>query len=145
MNIAALTISAGSYLVLVALLLGSFINLAADRLPRGESLIRPRSHCRACGRQLNAVDLIPVGGYLVRRGRCAGCGVAIGRASLAVEVACGVAMAVPLISLGLLGGAALGFLGVALVGAAAVTLGFVLPSRPGWLSDRTNAGGRPSR
>ena len=52
MTIVALTISAGCYLVLVALLLGSFINLAADRLPRGESLIRPRSHCRACGRQL---------------------------------------------------------------------------------------------
>ena len=36
-----------AYLVLVALLLGSFINMAADRLPRHESLVHPRSHCRS--------------------------------------------------------------------------------------------------
>ena len=56
-----------AYLVLVALLIGSFINLAADRLPRGESVVSPRSHCRSCGRVLNVVDLFPVAGYLVRR------------------------------------------------------------------------------
>src|SRR5205823_3113510 len=60
-----------AYLTFVALVLGSFINLAADRLPRGESILWPRSHCRACGRQLNAVDLLPVLGYAVRRGRSA--------------------------------------------------------------------------
>jgi leader peptidase (prepilin peptidase)/N-methyltransferase len=73
-----------TYLVLVALLLGSFINLASDRLPRHESLVRPRSHCRSCGRVLNLVDLVPVGGYVVRGGRCAGCGVSIGASSPAV-------------------------------------------------------------
>src|SRR2546423_10728296 len=87
-------------LVLVALLVGSFINLAADRLPRGESLVRPRSHCRSCGRVLNFVDLIPLGGYLIRRGRCATCGVSIGAASPALEALCGLSM---LVSLGVLG------------------------------------------
>ena len=61
----------GAYAVLVAALVGSFINLAADRVPRGESVVRPRSHCRSCGRVLNFVDLIPVAGYLIRAGRCA--------------------------------------------------------------------------
>src|SRR3989440_7452639 len=105
MTIAALTISAGCYLVLVALLLGSFINLAADRLPRGESLVRPGSHCRACGRRLNALDLLPVVGYLVRRGRCATCRTPIGISSPVVEAVAGILMLVPLMLLSLWPGA----------------------------------------
>ncbi len=42
---AVVVLAVMAYLVVVALLLGSFINLAADRLPRRESLVRPRSHC----------------------------------------------------------------------------------------------------
>src|SRR2546429_6824347 len=101
-------IAVEGYLVIVALLLGSFINLAADRLPRGESILRPRSHCRPCGRQLNLLDLVPVGGYLLRRGRCAGCGAPIRMSSLAVEGACGMVMMVPLLWLGVGGGFPLG-------------------------------------
>ena len=96
------------YLVLVGLILGSFINLAADRIPRRESVITPPSHCRSCGRHLNAVDLIPVAGYLLRRGRCASCGVPIGASSPAVEAASGVLMAVALIWLGPWPGAIVG-------------------------------------
>lgn len=113
-----------AYLVLVALLLGSFINLAADRLPRGESLLRPRSHCRACGRVLNLVDLIPVAGYLVRGGRCASCAASIGVSSPAVEALCGVGVLVPLALLGPVRGAPVGFAAVALVGVAAVSFAF---------------------
>jgi prepilin signal peptidase PulO-like enzyme (type II secretory pathway) len=114
----------GGYLVLVGMLLGSFINLAADRLPRGESLMSPRSHCRSCGRVLNAVDLIPVIGYLIRRGRCASCSTSIGLSSPATEALCGAMMLIPLATLGLLPGAVVGGIGVALVGAAAVGLSF---------------------
>jgi prepilin signal peptidase PulO-like enzyme (type II secretory pathway) len=88
------------YLVLAGLMLGSFINLAADRVPRRESVISPASHCRSCGRHLNAIDLIPVAGYLLRRGRCATCGVPIGPSSPAVEAVSGALMAVALIWLG---------------------------------------------
>src|SRR5438105_15382752 len=97
-------IAVEGYLVIVALLFGSFINLAADRLPRGESILRPRSHCRPCGRQLNLLDLVPVGGYLLRRGPCAGCGAPIGMSSLAVAGACGLVMMMPLLWVGV-GGA----------------------------------------
>lgn len=110
------------YLVLVALLMGSFINLAADRVPRGESLIRPRSHCRSCGRVLNAVDLLPVAGYVVRGGHCASCGVAIGLSSPVIEALCGGAMLAALRLLGLWPGALVGFVAIALVGAVAVGL-----------------------
>ncbi len=113
-----------AYLVVVALLVGSFINLAADRLPRGESVVRPRSHCRTCGRVLNLVDLIPVAGYMVRGGRCAGCGASIGMVSPAVEGLCGVAMLASLVLLGPWPGAVAGFALVSVVGVAAVGLGF---------------------
>jgi prepilin signal peptidase PulO-like enzyme (type II secretory pathway) len=113
-------LAAGAYLVVVALFVGSFINLAADRVPRGESVIRPRSHCRSCGRVLNAVDLLPVAGYLLRAGRCASCGVSIGISSPVIEALCGGAM---LAALGLLGfwpGALVGFVAIAMVGVAVV-------------------------
>ena len=113
-----------AYLVLVGLLLGSFINLAADRLPRRESLVRPRSHCRSCGRVLNVVDLIPVAGYVIRKGRCAACGVPIGALSPAIEAVCGACMAAAIAALGIGRGAAVGFALVAVVGVTAVTAGF---------------------
>ena len=115
-------LSAEAYLVVVALLLGSFINLAADRVPRAESLLRPRSHCRACGRVLNALDLIPVAGYLIRGGRCATCRAQIGATSPLVEAATGACMLGALAWLGLWPGAVLGFVLVALLGAALVGL-----------------------
>ncbi|MGA7912839.1 MAG: prepilin peptidase [Candidatus Dormiibacterota bacterium] len=114
-----------AYLVLVALLVGSFINLAADRVPRGESVVRPRSHCRACGRVLNALDLLPVAGYLIRGGRCATCRTPIGVSSPLVEAAVGACMALSLIGLGLWPGAAVGFLLVVLFGVALVAFGCV--------------------
>ena len=120
----ATAVSVSAYLVLTAMLLGSFFNLAADRLPRGESLIHPPSHCRSCGRRLNFVDLIPVLGYVVRRGRCADCSEPIGLSSPVVEALCGAAMLIPIVMLGLPAGALLGLALVGLVGVAAVRAGF---------------------
>jgi prepilin signal peptidase PulO-like enzyme (type II secretory pathway) len=113
-------IALGAYLVLVALLVGSFINLAADRLPRGESIVHPRSHCRSCGRVLNLVDLIPVLGYVLPRGRCASCGASIGASSPAVEALCGAVMLAALVLFGLAWGAVVGAAAVVLVGLTVV-------------------------
>ena len=96
------------YLVLVALFLGSFINLAADRLPRGESLVAPRSHCRSCGRVLNVIDLLPVGGYFIRGGRCATCGTSIGLSAPLIEAAAGLLMLGSIVALGLWPGGLMG-------------------------------------
>jgi leader peptidase (prepilin peptidase) / N-methyltransferase len=97
-----------SYLVLVGLTLGSFINLAADRLPRRESLVRPRSHCRACGRTLNVIDLLPVVGYVLRAGRCATCREPIGVAAPVVEAIAGACMISGIWWLGLWPGSVVG-------------------------------------
>lgn len=114
----------GAYLILVGLLVGSFINLAADRLPRGESIVRPRSHCRSCGRELNVVDLLPVVGYAIRRGRCATCRTAIGASAPLVEAVSGGLMLVAIAWLGLWPGALTGLVLVALWGLLAVGVAF---------------------
>ena len=53
---------------------GSFLNCAAWRIAHGESFLRGRSHCPACGHTLSARDLVPVLSWLFRRGRCRYCG-----------------------------------------------------------------------
>jgi len=62
------------------LAIGSFLNLVAIRVPKGESVISPPSRCMLCGHRLGAFDLIPVFGYLLLGGRCRYCR---GRISLA--------------------------------------------------------------
>jgi leader peptidase (prepilin peptidase)/N-methyltransferase len=57
--------------------IGSFLNVVIYRLPRGESIVKPRSRCPECGHQLSALDNIPVLSWLILRGRCRSCGVRI--------------------------------------------------------------------
>jgi len=61
----------------VGAVIGSFLNVVIHRLPRGESLARPRSRCPQCGTQLAGYDNVPVVSWLVLRGRCRHCGAAI--------------------------------------------------------------------
>jgi len=63
-----------SLLFLSGLVSGSFLTLCITRLPQGESIVFPPSHCDACGRRLGPVELIPVLGYIIYRGRCRSCG-----------------------------------------------------------------------
>ncbi|MBV8303130.1 MAG: prepilin peptidase, partial [Acidimicrobiia bacterium] len=59
---------------LVGLAVGSFLNVVIYRVPRKESVVRPRSHCPGCGTQLAERDNIPVLSWLILRGRCRTCG-----------------------------------------------------------------------
>jgi len=52
---------------------GSFLNVCIYRLPRGESIVFPSSHCPSCKHALNMLDLIPVFGYLSLQGKCRYC------------------------------------------------------------------------
>ena len=52
---------------------GSFINVVADRLPQGKSIVSPPSHCSECQRRISAFDNIPIISYLWLRGRCRYC------------------------------------------------------------------------
>ncbi len=64
----------GALAFLVGASIGSFLNVVADRVPRGQSVLRPRSRCDACGTALSLTDLVPVLSYLWLRGRCRYCG-----------------------------------------------------------------------
>src|SRR3954449_10837493 len=55
------------------LLLGSFLNVVAYRLPRGESLAFPGSHCPSCDTPIKPWDNVPVLSWLWLRGRCRSC------------------------------------------------------------------------
>ena len=69
-----MTDPAGALVVaLFGLAAGSFLNVCIHRLPRGESVVTPRSRCPACGQPIRWVDNVPVVAYLALRGRCRRC------------------------------------------------------------------------
>jgi len=78
---------------LLGVVVGSFLNVVVHRLPRGESIVRPRSRCPSCGTQLAERDNVPVISWLALRGRCRSCGVAISPRYPLVELATGLAFA----------------------------------------------------
>jgi leader peptidase (prepilin peptidase)/N-methyltransferase len=69
------------------LLLGSFLNVVAYRLPRGESLVTPGSRCPSCGTPVKFYDNVPVISWLLLRGRCRACGAPISARYPLVEAA----------------------------------------------------------
>lgn len=77
-----------AYATLFGLCFGSFANVVIYRLPRGESIVMPPSHCPACGRRLSAADLVPVLSWLFLRGHCRYCGAPVAWRYPAVETAC---------------------------------------------------------
>jgi len=74
---------------LYGLVIGSFLNVVIYRVPRGESVVRPRSRCPGCGAEIAARDNIPVLSWLLLRGRCRHCGGPISWRYPAVELLTG--------------------------------------------------------
>ena len=70
---------------------GSFLNVVIHRMPRGESIVTPRSHCPHCQTPLGWRDLVPVLSFLWLRGRCGHCAVPISARYPTVEVVVGLA------------------------------------------------------
>ncbi|MFI5166454.1 MAG: prepilin peptidase [Thermoanaerobaculales bacterium] len=71
------------------LVFGSFLNVVIYRLPRGESLLRPRSHCPSCGALIRWFDNVPLLSFLLLGGRCRTCRARISLRYPAVELASG--------------------------------------------------------
>ncbi len=82
----------GAFALALGLSLGSFIGLVWDRVPAGEPVVFGRSRCGSCGRVLDALDLVPVVGYVLRRGRCADCRSPIPRRYPVIEAGAGAVM-----------------------------------------------------
>jgi leader peptidase (prepilin peptidase)/N-methyltransferase len=68
-------------------ILGSFLNVCVHRLPRGESVVRPRSRCPACGHGIAWYDNVPLLSWLALRARCRHCGAPISVRYPVVELA----------------------------------------------------------
>jgi len=66
-----------AWVFLFGLIVGSFLNVVIYRVPLGESIVLPASHCTACGAPIKAYDNIPVVAYILLRGRCRNCRVGI--------------------------------------------------------------------
>jgi len=74
---------------LAGLAFGSFLNVCLTRWPAGESIVKPRSHCRSCDRTLAWWENIPLVSWITLRGRCRTCGAWIGWRYPLVELAVG--------------------------------------------------------
>ncbi|MCW3013114.1 MAG: prepilin peptidase, partial [Solirubrobacterales bacterium] len=61
------------FAAIFGLVIGSFLNVVVWRLPRGESLSSPGSHCPTCETAIKPYDNIPLFGWLMLRGRCRAC------------------------------------------------------------------------
>ena len=85
----------------VGAIFGSFLHVVADRLPRGESLSRPRSRCPQCQTQIKAYDNVPVLSWLALRGRCRSCRAPISARYPLVEAVTGLLCALVVFDKGL--------------------------------------------
>jgi leader peptidase (prepilin peptidase)/N-methyltransferase len=79
----------GLLFAVVGCCVGSFLSVCAYRVPRGLSLLRPRSRCPVCLTAIRAYDNVPVVSWLILRGECRHCGRAISPRYLIIELAMG--------------------------------------------------------
>src|SRR4051794_7142955 len=83
------------------LVIGSFLNVVAYRLPRGESIVSPPSHCPGCDAPIKPWDNVPLLSWIFLRGRCRNCATRISPRYPLVELVTGVVFAALAVSNGL--------------------------------------------
>lgn len=81
-------------------ILGSFYNVVGYRLPKGESIVSPPSHCPNCNHRLAFWELIPILSYVFQRGKCTSCKQKISWFYPVFEAGCGLVFALAYLSFG---------------------------------------------
>ncbi len=81
-------------------IVGSFLNVVIYRIPRGESVVFPASHCPHCDAKLKPWHNIPVVSWLLLRGKCAFCGAPISPQYPIIELLSGIISAAVFMKLG---------------------------------------------
>jgi len=71
------TVTYAIFAAVLGAVAGSFLNVVVYRLPRGESLLKPGSHCTSCATPIKPYDNVPVLGWIWLRGHCRACRAAI--------------------------------------------------------------------
>lgn len=59
---------------IIGTIFGSFYNVVGYRIPKGESILYPGSHCPKCNHKLKSIELIPILSFLFLGGKCKKCG-----------------------------------------------------------------------
>ncbi|MFH1860311.1 MAG: prepilin peptidase [bacterium] len=83
-------ISTCLFIFIIGAMLGSFFNVCIHRLPRGEGLMFPGSHCPCCNNPIKPWENIPILSYILLRGRCNHCKEKISGRYIAVETLTGI-------------------------------------------------------
>jgi leader peptidase (prepilin peptidase)/N-methyltransferase len=78
------------YVFLVGAVVGSFLNVVIARVPKGESIVHPRSRCPRCRSAIAWYDNVPILSWLVLRGKCRSCNLPISPRYPLVELLVGV-------------------------------------------------------
>jgi leader peptidase (prepilin peptidase)/N-methyltransferase len=89
-----------AFAFVLGMIVGSFLNVCILRIPAGESIIRPASHCPKCGKPIAPYDNVPVLSWLVLRGRCRNCKAPISAMYPVVEFVSGALFAACLLAFG---------------------------------------------
>lgn len=79
-------------------ILGSFYNVVAYRITKGESIVYPSSHCPNCNHKLRFWELIPIFSFLLQRGKCSSCKTKISWFYPLSEIVCGLAFVLAFLS-----------------------------------------------
>ncbi len=79
----------GFFVFVFGLVFGSFLNVCIYRFPRGESVIRPGSHCPACQKSIGWRDNLPLASFISLGGKCRHCGAKIAPRYFMVELISG--------------------------------------------------------
>ncbi len=77
------------FFLLLGCVLGSFYGVVATRLPKNESLIKPRSHCEYCQEELAWYELIPLFSFFIQKGTCRHCNQKLSKLYPIVEISTG--------------------------------------------------------
>ena len=88
------------FLFIIGIIFGSFYNVVGTRIPNGESIIKPRSHCTNCNHVLKWYELIPIISYFVQLGKCRNCKKPISIFYPFIEIVTGLLFAVSFYSFG---------------------------------------------
>ena len=88
-------------LFILGTIFGSFYNVVAYRLPKGESIVYPSSHCPNCNHKLKPLELIPILSYVLQKGKCVNCKQKISIFYPIAEIICGLLFVICYLSFGI--------------------------------------------
>lgn len=88
---------------IMGIIFGSFYNVIGLRIPKGQSIIFPASHCPNCNKKLGFFELIPIISYIFQKGKCKHCAQQISIIYPIFETVCGLLFALAYLSFGFSG------------------------------------------